>query len=49
MAIVELPKLKCKQCGWKWTPRKADIRQCPSCRSTYWNDKRTSKTVKKGE
>lgn len=49
MAIIEIKMLKCKNCGWKWLPRKIDVRQCPKCRSLYWNDKKTPKTAKKGE
>ena len=49
MAVIKVNLLKCKRCEYKWMPRKVDIRQCPKCRSTYWNDKKTSKTAKKGE
>lgn len=48
MPVIKINLLKCKRCGYKWLPRKIDIRQCPSCRSTYWNDKKT-KTNKKGK
>ena len=39
MKIV-LTKLTCKRCSWTWTPRKADVRQCPHCKSAYWRDKK---------
>lgn len=40
MKIVLL-KLECKKCGYKWIPRKKEIRQCPKCKSVWWDkDKR---------
>ncbi len=40
MVKIKLPKLKCKKCGYEWTPRKAEVRTCanPKCRSV-WLDK----------
>jgi len=35
---VQVQKLECKRCGYKWTPRKEDVRSCPKCRSIYWDD-----------
>jgi len=35
---VELIKLNCKRCGHKWTPKKEEVRQCPNCKSC-WFDK----------
>ena len=33
-----LPKLRCKECGYTWYARKTgEITNCPSCRSTNWN------------
>lgn len=29
--------LKCLRCGHEWTPRKPEVRQCPRCKSAYWN------------
>ncbi len=34
---IELVMLKCKRCGYEWTPRKQNVRQCPGCKTTYWN------------
>jgi len=34
---IKIPELECKRCGHKWTPRKMEIRQCPSCKSAYWD------------
>lgn len=33
-------KLKCMKCGWEWIPRKVDVRQCPKCKTAYWEKKR---------
>lgn len=35
---------KCYRCGHEWTPRRynRDPRQCPKCKSPYWNRLRTS-------
>jgi predicted Zn-ribbon and HTH transcriptional regulator len=37
---IRIKELKCKRCNWKWTPRKTEIRQCPHCKSTYWNEEK---------
>ena len=34
---ITLPKLSCKRCGYKWIPRKVEIRICPKCKSPYWD------------
>jgi Zn finger protein HypA/HybF involved in hydrogenase expression len=34
---INTTKLKCKRCGHEWTPRKDDVRLCPSCHSAYWD------------
>jgi Zn finger protein HypA/HybF involved in hydrogenase expression len=34
---ISIPELRCLRCEHKWTPRKADVRQCPKCRSVLWN------------
>jgi len=34
---IKLNTIKCKRCGYKWTPRKTDVRQCPNCKSAYWD------------
>jgi len=33
----EVVVLVCKRCGHKWIPQVAEPKQCPSCRSRYWN------------
>lgn len=37
--IIKIPKLECKRCGYKWTPRKTDVRICPNpkCHSVLWD------------
>jgi predicted Zn-ribbon and HTH transcriptional regulator len=40
-------KLICKKCGYQWESRKenvSEIRECPQCKSRYWNrDKKATK------
>ena len=40
MKIVNLIKLVCKRCGWIWTPRGAEVRICPRCKSKLWEKER---------
>jgi predicted Zn-ribbon and HTH transcriptional regulator len=35
--LIKVPMLTCQRCGWKWTPRKADVRVCPKCNSASWD------------
>jgi len=35
--IIELPKLICQKCGHEWIPRQGEIRQCPKCKSVWWD------------
>jgi primosomal protein N' len=40
--VIEM--LECKRCGNKWEPRiKKSPKQCPKCKSPYWNQKRLSR------
>ena len=34
---IKLRKLRCGKCGKKWIPRKLDVRQCPKCKTAYWD------------
>ena len=34
---VKIKKIECKRCGYKWIPRKEEIRICPKCKSPYWD------------
>ena len=38
--IIEILKLKCQKCGHEWAPRQADVRICPNCKTTYWDEKK---------
>jgi predicted Zn-ribbon and HTH transcriptional regulator len=35
---VTIPRLHCNQCGWEWTPSKAEPRACPHCKRYNWNE-----------
>jgi hypothetical protein len=39
MTMISM-KLVCIKCKYTWTPRKkpVDVRECPSCKSRYWNN-----------
>jgi len=30
--------LRCKKCGYQWTPKKDDVKCCPKCKSYTWNN-----------
>jgi Zn finger protein HypA/HybF involved in hydrogenase expression len=34
---VTIKRLKCLRCGHEWVPRTNDVRQCPRCKSAFWN------------
>ena len=36
----------CLRCGHDWLPRVEDPRECPRCKTPYWNVKRKSKKTK---
>lgn len=38
--LVKVQKMRCKQCGYEWIPRKKEVRKCPNpkCQSV-WFDK----------
>lgn len=40
MSKSRITQLKCCKCGWKWTPRIADVRKCPNpkCQSIRWDE-----------
>ncbi len=41
---LELKKLTCLRCGWRWLPRTADVRTCPRCQSPFWDTPRETAT-----
>ena len=40
---VRLNKVECKKCKHQWLPRKLDVRQCPKCKTAYWEIERDIK------
>jgi Zn finger protein HypA/HybF involved in hydrogenase expression len=34
---VKITKLQCERCGHQWIPKKEEVRQCPKCKSAYWD------------
>lgn len=42
---------KCGRCGFEWLPRKEGKgpKQCPKCRSAYWNRPRVRKKYSKSK
>lgn len=46
---VKLTQIECKRCGYKWLPRKIDVRQCPKCKSPYWEIPKEIKNVERSK
>ena len=42
-------KASCKRCGWRWFPRKDEVRQCPKCKSAWWDVAREKRRAAKEE
>jgi hypothetical protein len=40
-------QLVCNRCGHRWVMRTIEPKQCPACRSPYWNQERTRKVAPK--
>jgi len=40
MKIGEGYRLECSRCGYRWYPRKREVRICPKCKSAYWDKPR---------
>ncbi len=36
-------KLICQRCGYEWVPRVNDVRQCPRCKTIYWDKPKKEK------
>ena len=34
---IRIRKLTCRRCGHSWAPRQNNPRQCPRCKSAYWD------------
>lgn len=41
----KLPRLRCQRCEHEWVPRTLTVRECPSCKSAYWDTPRKAKPV----
>jgi len=39
MRIIIKP-IECKRCGHRWVPRKTEVRQCPQCKSVWFDNER---------
>lgn len=33
---IPIADIRCKKCGYQWTPRVSKIIQCPACKSRTW-------------
>jgi len=40
---IKITKLTCKRCGHFWIPKKEEVRQCPKCKSAWWDKEPKSK------
>lgn len=47
MNIIIKP-IECKRCGHQWVPRKAEVRQCPQCKSVWFDKEKRSKNSRVG-
>jgi len=45
MVNIKITRLTCKRCGHTWTPRIADVRICPACKSYKWDTPKSEKGV----
>jgi predicted Zn-ribbon and HTH transcriptional regulator len=43
---MDLPKMKCLQCGHEWTPRVNNPKCCPKCISPHWNEPKVEHDIK---
>jgi hypothetical protein len=48
MTRVELRKLHCHRCGYKWVPRVEKIRVCPKCKSPWWDKPKDTPRSREG-
>lgn len=40
---IKITKLKCKRCEHEWIPKKEEVRQCPKCKSAWWDKEKCQK------
>ena len=45
--IIEIKKIKCRECGHEWQPRHTDIKKCPRCQYKKLNVKKGVKNENK--
>ena len=43
MKIQLTDKLECLRCGHRWRPRTEEVRQCPKCKSAFFDVKKEVK------
>lgn len=41
---INITKLRCKRCSHTWIPKKKDVRQCPHCKTAYWDTPKKTKS-----
>lgn len=46
MKIKIKKQLKCERCGHEWNPRKEEVRQCPKCKSAWWDKPRIKRKTR---
>ena len=46
---LNLKQIKCKRCGWEWTPRGSIVSVCPNCNSYKFDQEMTPKEVARKE
>lgn len=37
---LEIKKLHCERCQHDWVPKQEEVRQCPKCKSPWWDTKK---------
>lgn len=37
MKDIKITELRCRKCGHYWYPRTDEVRQCPKCKSAWWD------------
>lgn len=40
--MIKKKALRCKKCGYIWTPRKENVKACPRCKSYKYNEENQS-------
>ena len=44
---MQLPRLKCKRCGYTWVPRiETKPKTCPNCKNPNWDEERSEREMK---